>query len=118
LVNLCFIFEIDCKKKNAKKLICPTAYIQQSIKSMRPLKIEPKEEEVEKVQKKVPVAKPKGKGKGKGKVVVEVEVVVEEPKQSSIDRDFKILDESLILDQSILSINQKDNLNEELRKPF
>jgi hypothetical protein len=97
------------------KLICPTAYIQQSIKSMRPLKIEPKEEEVEEVQKKAP-AKAKPKAKGKGKKEVEVEIVVEEPKQSSIDRDFKILDESLILDQSILSINQKDNLNEELRK--
>lgn len=108
----CILIPLDYKKRKARmstKMITATVNIHNSIKTIRPSIIIPKVEEIE--EKKAPKKAPP---KAKGKVVVEVEPEV--PKESSTERDLKILDENSVMDISIHSLNEKDNFNEELRK--
>lgn len=90
------------RPEKQKSLISPSMHIYNSIKTIRPVKVEPQEEEPEPIpvpgkknQKGKPDPKAQKAAKGKGKQPVEPEVE-EEP---SRDKDLEILDEPSVREE-------------------
>ncbi|CAI2370820.1 unnamed protein product [Moneuplotes crassus] len=107
----------NLRKVNSRKnnvFISASTNVQKTLRTMRPTKIDPAEDDLAEVMevkkpKKPQKAKPKAKGKKE-------EVVEDTPEESSKDRTIDALNDPSISDMSVASIQDADYISEKLRQ--